>query len=331
MLLTAADPRTPRSVYTLRRREGIVPRYPRIWLGCWLADRRERRHGVPSVEQVRAAAASAGRRPPRGVTATDRMIEVRGGTIPVRIYRPKGAGDLPAHVLAHGGAFFAGSIGELDGLCGEYARDARCAVFSVGYRLAPEHRWPTAVEDVYTVLDWVAGHPTELDVDAARLSIGGASAGGALAAAVALMARDRGGPPLRFQLLETPVLDLTLSQPSTKQFSSGYLLSRAWLRRGYEAFVPDEGQRRNPLASPLLAEDVSGLPPTFVLTAEFDPLRDEGEAYARRLREAGVPVETVRARGHVHGSIYSSMRSARRYRRTMAAALRRAHYPNGGG
>jgi acetyl esterase len=127
------------------------------------------------------------------------------------------------------------------------------------------------------------------------------------------------------------VLDLTLSQPSTKQFSSGYLLSRAWLRRGYEAFVPDEGQRRNPLASPLLAEDVSGLPPTFVLTAEFDPLRDEGEAYARRLREAGVPVETVRARGHVHGSIYSSMRSARRYRRTMAAALRRAHYPNGGG
>jgi len=306
-----------------------VPRYPRIWLGCWLADRRERRHGVPSVEDVRAAASAAGRRPPRGVTATNRMIEVRGGTIPVRAYRPKGAGLLPAHVFAHGGAFFAGSIGELDRLCGEYARDARCAVFSVGYRLAPEHRWPTAVEDVYTVLEWVAARANDLDVDGERLSIGGASAGGEVAAAVALMARDRGGPALRFQLLETPVLDLTMSLPSMEHFASGYLLSRAWLRRGYECYVPDEAQRREPYASPLLAEDLSGLPPTFVLTAEFDPLRDEGEAYARRLRESGVPVETVRARGHVHGSIYSSMRSARRYRRTMAAALRRAHHPVG--
>ncbi|HEU5007579.1 MAG TPA: alpha/beta hydrolase [Jatrophihabitantaceae bacterium] len=306
-----------------------MPRYPRIWLGCWLADRRERRHGVPSVEDVRAAAAAAGRRPPRRVTATDRMLEVRGGTIPVRVYRPKGAGPLPAHVFAHGGAFFAGSIGELDGLCGEYARDARCAVFSVGYRLAPEHRWPTAAEDMYAVLEWVAAHANDLDVDGDRLSIGGASAGGAVAAAVTLMARDRGGPALRFQLLETPVLDLTMSMPSIEHFASGYLLSRAWLRRGYEHYVPDEAQRRDPYASPLFAGDLSGLPPTFVLTAEFDPLRDEGEAYALRLREAGVPVEMVRARGHIHGSIYSSMRSARRYRRTMAAALREAHYPNG--
>jgi acetyl esterase len=257
------------------------------------------------------------------------MIEVRGATIPVRIYRPTGTGPLPAHVFAHGGAFFAGSIGELDGLCGEYARDARCAVFSVGYRLAPEHRWPTAAEVVYAVLDWVAGHAAELGIDSARLSLGGASAGGGLAAAVALMARDRGGPAVNFQLLETPVLDLTLSLPSINRFASGYLLTRAWLRRGYEAYVPDEAQRRDGYASPLLAGDLSGLPPTFVLTAEFDPLRDEGEAYARRLSDAGVPVETVRARGHVHGSIYSSMHSARRYRRTMSTALRRAHYPNG--
>lgn len=303
-----------------------MPRYPRIWLGCWLADRRERRHGLPSVEEVRAAASTAGRRPPRGVTAIDRMIEVRGATIPVRVYRPDVPGPLPAHVFAHGGAFFAGSVGELDGLCGEYARNARCAVFSVGYRLAPEHRWPTGAEDVYAVLDWVAGHAQELDVDAVRLSIGGASSGGGLAAAGALMARDRGGPALRFQLLETPVLDLTLSMPSTERFASGYLLSRAWLQRGYECYVPDESQRREPYASPLLADDLSGLPPTFIITAEFDPLRDEGEEYALRLRAAGVPVATVRARGHVHGSIYSSMRSARRYRRITAAALRAAHY-----
>jgi acetyl esterase len=300
-------------------------------LGCWLADRRERRHGLPSVEQVRATASAAGQRPPRGVTVTDRMIEVHGGTIPVRVYRPDVAGPLPAHVFAHGGAFFAGSIGEVDGPCGEYARDARCAVFSVGYRLAPEHRWPTAAEDVYAVLSWASEHAQELDVDAARLSIGGASSGGALAAAVALMARDRGGPALHFQLLETPVLDLTMSMPSIERFASGYLLSRAWLLRGYECYVPDEAQRRDPYASPLLADELAGLPSTFVLTAESDPLRDEGEEYARRLQAAGVPVETLRVRGHVHGSIYSSMRSARRYRRIMAAALRRAHYPIGVG
>lgn len=306
-----------------------MPRYPRIWLGCWLADRRERRKGLPSVEQVRAAASAAGRRPPKGVAVSDRMIEVRGGTIPVRIYRPRDGSALPAHVFAHGGAFFAGSIGELDGLCGEYAQNARCAVFSVGYRLAPEHRWPTAAEDVYAVLAWVAEHAAELDVDATLLSIGGASSGGGLAAAVALMARDRGGPALRFQLLETPVLDLTMSRPSTERFATGYLLSRTWLQRGYECYVPDEAQRREPYASPLLAEDLAGLPRTFVLTAEYDPLRDEGEEYVRRLRAAGVPVATVRARGHVHGSIYSSMRSARQYRRITAAALRAAHYPIG--
>lgn len=262
-----------------------MPRYPRIWLGCVLADRRERRRGVPSIEEVRRGASMAARRPPRGVAVTDRMIEVRGGTIPVRVYRPDGAGPLPAHVIAHGGAFFAGSIGELDGLCGEYAQHARCAVFSVGYRLAPEHRWPTAVEDVYAAPSWVAEHATEIDVDAARLSIGGASAGGGLAAAAALMARDRAGPTLRFQLLEAPVLDLTMSMPSTERFASGYLLSRAWLRRGYEYYVPDEAQRREPYASPLLADlaDLAGLPATFVLTAEFDPLRDEGEEFARRL------------------------------------------------
>lgn len=314
-----------------------MPRYPSIWLGCTMAARRERRFGLPSIEQSRAdsqraAAQRAAAARPDGVHVSDHRLDVAGGTIPLRLYRPAALAaqpvrPLPAHVFAHGGAFVSGSIEETDGLCCEYAMHAGCLVVSVGYRLAPEHRWPTAAEDVYAALRWVCAEADGLGADSARLSVGGASVGGGLAAAAAMMARDRGElPPLRLQLLEIPALDLTLGSPSATRYASGYLLPRAWLEQGYAMYAPEERQRRDRYASPLLAPDLAGLPPAFVLTCQYDPLRDDGERYERRLRAAGVPVEAVRARGHVHSSTYSAMRSARRYRRIGAEALRRAHH-----
>ena len=309
-----------------------MPRYPRIWLGCTLAARRERRFGLPSIERARADSQRPAAPRPGGVRVTDCLLDVPGGTIPLRLYRPRvqaaqPAHPLPAHVFAHGGAFVAGSIEETDGLCCEYALHADCLVVSVGYRLAPEHRWPTAAEDVYAALQWVCAEANTLGADAARLSVGGASVGGGLAAAAAMMARDRDElAPLRLQLLEIPALDLTLGSPSATRYATGYLLTRAWLEQGYALYAPDEGQRRDRYASPLLAPDLAGLAPAFVLTCQYDPLRDDGERYARRLRAAGVPVQAVRARGHVHSSTYSAMRSAGRYRRISAEALRRAHH-----
>jgi acetyl esterase len=190
------------------------------------------------------------------------------------------------------------------------------------YRLAPEHPWPAAPDDAYAVLTWLAATADELSVDGTRLSIGGVSAGGCIAASTALLARDRGGPPLVFQMLEIPIVDLTGSHPSVEKYGGGYLLTKRDMDEGFASYVPDPAQRR--AASPLFAADLAGLPPALVLTAEYDPLRDEGEAYAQRLRAAGVPAETVRARNHVHSSTYSTLRSARRYRDRTAAALSRA-------
>jgi acetyl esterase len=169
------------------------------------------------------------------------------------------------------------------------------------------------------------GQADVLQVDAKRVAVGGVSVGAGMAVVVAMMARDRGGPRLIFQLLEIPVTDLTGSQASMATFASGYLCTRAELLEGYAFYVPDPAQRSDPYASPLLAPDLSGLPPAMVLTCEYDPLRDEGEAMAARLREAGSSTRLVRAKGHVHSSTYTQrLRSARRYQYMTADALRAA-------
>ena len=245
-----------------------------------------------------------------------------GGAIPTWIYRPPGRATVPAHLLLHAGGFSYRIPTLLDDLARHYVRAVGCAVVTPYYRLAPEHPWPAADEDAYAALTWLAAEADALAVDPARLSIGGISAGGFIAAAAALLARDRGGPPLVFQLLEIPRTDLTADHPSVRKYGAGYLLTRRDLDEGAEVYVPDPAQRR--AASPLFAADLSGLPPALVLTAEYDPLRDEGEAYAQRLRDAGVPAETVRARNHVHSSTYSDLPSARRYRDRTAGALRAA-------
>ena len=232
----------------------------------------------------------------------------------LRRYRPVGAdGPLPTHVLIHGGCYWAGSVDAYDPICRWYAGELGVQVFSVDYRLAPEHPFPAGVEDCYTALVWVADRAVEFGVDLDRFSIGGISAGGGLAAAVALLARDRGGPVLCAQVLEIPMLDPALSQPSVTEFGQGYGLTSADLAEGWRFYLPD-GAGADPYAGPFGAADLSGLPPAIVLTDGSDPLRDEGEAYAARLGAAGVPVQTYRARGHVHASHYLTrlLPSARR-------------------
>ncbi|KAA1415956.1 alpha/beta hydrolase [Nocardioides humilatus] len=282
------------------------------------------------VEQRRASAAASPlqmrtvmRRARGPLSITDHQVELGDRTITVRVYRSPGPQQRPAHVFLHGGAFWLGSVAEYGPLCRWYALKAGCVVVSVDYRLAPESPYPAAVEDAYAALRWVFDQAEMLGVDARAISIGGVSAGGGIAAATAIVARDRGGPALRFQLLEIPVTDLTLSQPSTQEFAEGFLLTRAELCEGYGFYVPDPGRRTDPYASPLLAADLKGLPPAFILTAECDPLRDEGEAYGRRLEGAGVPVRVHRASGHVHGSTYLTrfMPSARAALAATTAAL----------
>jgi acetyl esterase len=256
----------------------------------------------------------------------ERQIAVAGGSIRARIYTPRGDDPFPAHVYLHGGGFWMGAPELFDPQCQDLAAGAGCVVVSIDYRLAPEHKFPVPLEDCYAGLLWTAAHARELGIDASRLSVGGGSAGGGLSASVALLARDLAGPKLALQVLEIPVTDLTMSQPSVRENGEGYMLTRQGMAQcvGYYLARPEDA--RNPHASPLFAPDLSDLPPALVMTAEFDPLRDEGEAYARRLAQAGVTTTLRRWRGHIHGSMGFTkvLPSAREYRDQIAAALRHA-------
>ena len=257
----------------------------------------------------------------------DHRVAVEGGEIMARVYVPDGDGPLPCHVYFHGGGFWLGTLEASDNGCRSIAVDVGCVVVSVDYRLAPETTWPLPAEDCFAALCWVVDHADDLGVDPARISVGGASAGGNLAAVVALMARDRGGPPLALQVLEIPVTDLTMSQPSVAENGEGYLLTRAGMEQYAAYYLADPADANHPYASPLLADDLSDLPSALVMTAEFDPLRDEGEAYARRLADAGVAVEHVRWEGQFHGSQAMAKvipDEAAAYRAAVVAALREA-------
>jgi len=267
----------------------------------------------------------AGRGP---LTVVDHEVRTGDGVVRVRGYRPGGAsGPLPAHVLVHGGSYWAGSVESHDPLCAWYARTVPCQVFSVDYRLAPEHPFPAGLEDCYAALVHVAEHADALDVDPGRLSVGGVSAGGGLAAAVALLARDRSGPALRLQLLEIPMLDPTMGSRSLDTYAAGFGIGRADVATGWGHYLAGGSAGLPAYAGAFGATDLTGLPPAAVLTAGCDPLRDEGEAYAARLRDAGVPVETYRAHGHVHSSHYLTrfLPSARQAVGWTTDALRRAY------
>jgi acetyl esterase len=256
----------------------------------------------------------------------DRPVPGPAGPIPVRLYTPSGSGPFPVLVFFHGGGWVIGDRETHDATCRALTNAAGCIVASVDYRLAPEHRFPAAVEDAYAATRWVADHARELGGDPTRLAVGGDSAGGNLAATVSLAARDRGGPPLVFQLLVYPVTDHAYDTPSYKENADGYFLTRDAMVWFWNHYLAREEDGRNPLASPLRASDLRRLPPAFVMTAEYDPLRDEGEIYATRLREAGVPVALTRYEGTIHGFFImgNALSVARQGLQDAAAALRDA-------
>lgn len=223
------------------------------------------------------------------------------GDIPVRIYTPEGEAPFPALVLFHGGGWVIGDLDVVDVPCRALANRAGCVVVSVDYRLAPEHPFPAAVDDCYAATKWVADNGASIGVDPTRIAVGGDSAGGNLAAVVSQMARDKGGPALVYQVLIYPVTDATISTPSYEENADGYLLTKEGMIWFYSHYMKADTDRKDPLLSPLHAEDLKGLPPALVLTAEFDPLRDEGEAYVSKLKDAGVAVQHSRYDGMIHG------------------------------
>ena len=219
----------------------------------------------------------------------------------MRIYTPAGAGTFPALVWFHGGGWVVGTLDMADGTSRHLCVGADCVVISVDYRLAPEAKFPAAAEDCYAATKWVAENASSINVDPYRIAVGGDSAGGNLAAVVSLMVRDRGGPTLAFQLMVYPVTDRNFRTDSYRQNAEGYLLTREGMVWYWEHYLREPSDAVNPYAAPMQAKDLKGLPPALVITAEFDPLRDEGEAYAKRLEAAGVRTICTRYDGMVHG------------------------------
>lgn len=220
--------------------------------------------------------------------------------IVVRIYTPAGTGPFPALVYFHGGGWVICNLDTHDSLCRHLSNRASCVVVSVDYRLAPEHKFPAAAEDAYTATQWTAENSGSIRVDPERIAVGGDSAGGNLAAVIPLMAKARGGPGLVFQLLVYPITDLSSMDNATYREHGDYILTKDSMVFYRSHYLAEEEDALHPYASPLLAEDLSGLPPALMITAELDVLTGEGEAYADRLREAGVPVQYICYKGMIH-------------------------------
>lgn len=321
----------------LRRLTGTPPAlaadlHPEAWLLARLSARTELvREQVPVPEQRRRLALVArgmAARPPLPLRTTDVEIPGPAGPIPARAYVPQAA-ESPGPLLVwfHGGGWVQGSVQTHDASCRLLAHLAGVRVLSVDYRLAPEHPFPAAADDAVAAYRWAIEEAARLGVDPERIAVGGDSAGGNLAAVVALAIRDarRAGdavPAPVFQLLVYPVCDLAEKAPSIATFADGFYLTERSMDWFSDQYVPERAQRADPRASPLRAADLSGLPPAHVATCATDPLRDEGEAYARRLRDAGVPVATQR-HGQLHGFFNTSVvRSSREGLAQLAGALR---------
>ena len=231
----------------------------------------------------------------------DRDLPGPDGAIPVRIYTPAGNGPFPVLVFFHGGGWVVCDLDTHDPVCRSLARAAECIVVSVGYRLAPEHKFPAAADDCYAASQWVMNNTPLINGDPERVAVGGDSAGGNLAAVVTLMARDLGGRAPIFQLLVYPATDYLPGTPSYEENADGYFLTRDDMVWFWNHYLNGEADAANPYVSPMRAASLTGLPPALVITAEFDPLRDEGELYAARLQESGVAAALVRYDGMIHG------------------------------
>jgi acetyl esterase len=261
----------------------------------------------------------------------DRVLHLGGLDVTVRIYIPGATRPLPVLVYFFGGGWVLGSVNAVDPICRRLANATPCAVVSVAYRRAPEHPFPAGLEDCYAVTRWVAESGAELGVDPRRVAVGGASAGGNLAASVALLARQRGAPKLALQLLVYPPLDYRADAPPSEEETDPLLFGSRDVVWCWSHYLADAADGDDPLASPLRADDLRGLPPALVVTAELDPLRPQGELYAARLVEAGVGTDLVRFDGAIHGFFSKPDRfdAARDAQALAAAALRRAFGPQG--
>ncbi|MBM83283.1 MAG: lipase [Planctomycetaceae bacterium] len=264
---------------------------------------------MPSLDQLTPEEARKFVLPCRGELpevgrTEDRSIEGPHGEFSVRVYWPKSNDEnetFPAFVYIHGGGWVIGNVEGYDGLCRLICRETRCVVVSVEYHLAPEYRFPVAPEDCYTAVSWVVENAADLNVRDSQIAVGGDSAGGNLTAAVTLMAKDRGGPDICYQVLVYPITDYSVDTDSYRRNGEGYFLTTDVMQWFWEQYLEGESQAYEPIASPLRTADLSGLPPAMVLTAEYDPLRDEGIAYGKRLEEAGVAVSYVEELGMIHG------------------------------
>lgn len=234
-------------------------------------------------------------------TVRDVHIDGDGGLIGVRLYFPDASPPHPMVVFIHGGGWALGSVALSDTLCRALCRSSRMLVASVGYRLAPEHPFPHGLKDAYAALTWLHANARELGADPDLLAVCGDSAGGNLSAALALMTRDLGGPTLALQVLIYPALDPTLSEPSFDRLADGYGLTRSDMQLFWELYLKGPNDLENAYASPLKAKTLHGVASAIILTAEFDPLVDEGELYGEQLRAAGVEARTIRYEGMIHG------------------------------
>ncbi len=283
-----------------------------------------------SVVEARAAIATLSAAAGEGEAVArveNRTVPGPRGEIPIRVYTPEGRAPFPVLVYFHGGGWVIGNLETHDGVCRHLANAAGAVVVSVDYRLAPEHPFPASGEDAYAATRWVAANAAVIGGDAKRIAVGGDSAGGNLAAVVSLMARDRGGPPLVFQLLAYPVTDTpSANTASYRENAEGYFLTAKMMHWFWNHYCGKNPDLSDPYLCPLRARDLKRLPPALVITAEFDPLRDEGEAYAARLREAGIPATSKRYPGMIHGffGMGALLTQARAATKEAASALRAA-------
>jgi acetyl esterase len=264
----------------------------------------------------------------------DRVEDLRAagphGDIPLRSYAPPGAGEarLPVLVFFHGGGFVIGNLDTHDGLCRVLCRESGARVIAVDYRLAPEHKFPAAVDDAYAALCWISANAEHLGVDSKRVAIGGDSAGAALAAVAARIAKEKGSPELALQLLMFPPTDLAADTASRRNWTDGYFLDRLTIKWFFDNYLPQGANLQDPRLSPMHAADLPGIAPVYLLTAEYDPLHDEGLAYGAKLRELGVPVTVVDYPNLVHDFIYldAVLPQAREALRAAARAVSDALY-----
>ena len=261
----------------------------------------------------------------KDVTCRDLSVDVGGQEIPLREYVPAGAEPSgPGLVYLHGGGFTVFEIETYQGFCEYLAKELNIKVYSVGYRLAPEHPYPTPLDDCSAAFDWVSKNAEELGLDPERISIGGDSAGGNMSAALCLKRRDQGASAPKAQLLIYPSTNLHSPHPSVEEFAEGQIITRRHLEWFHGNYVTDPAQFDEPYASPLLAERHSDLPPAVVITAGFDPLRDEGEAYAKALSEAGVPTQHKEFSSLGHGFIVADASNAVRHANDTICSLFRS-------